>query len=122
MNPDLHQIKSLFLEAVEKHAPEQWPAFLDRACAGQPELRRGVEVLLQAQGEVGTAQPSARADEPQPAAQCAAGTWESPGAVISPYKLIEPIGEGGMGNVWMAQQQEPVKRLVALKLIKAGMD
>jgi WD40 repeat protein/serine/threonine protein kinase len=47
---------------------------------------------------------------------------ESLGAVIGPYKLIEQIGEGGMGTVWMAQQQEPVKRLVALKLIKAGMD
>ena len=42
--------------------------------------------------------------------------------MIGPYKLIEPIGEGGMGSVWMAQQTEPVKRLVAVKLIKAGMD
>jgi eukaryotic-like serine/threonine-protein kinase len=42
--------------------------------------------------------------------------------VIGPYKLIEEIGEGGMGTVWMAQQVEPVKRLVAVKLIKAGMD
>ena len=49
-------------------------------------------------------------------------TTESPGTVIGPYKLIEPIGEGGMGSVWMAQQTEPVKRLVAVKLIKAGMD
>jgi eukaryotic-like serine/threonine-protein kinase len=47
---------------------------------------------------------------------------ESPGTVIGPYKLIEQIGEGGMGSVWMAQQTEPVKRLVAVKLIKAGMD
>ena len=47
---------------------------------------------------------------------------ESPGTVVGPYKLIEPIGEGGMGSVWMAQQTEPVKRLVAVKLIKAGMD
>src|SRR5881409_4490848 len=45
-----------------------------------------------------------------------------PGAVIARYKLIEQIGEGGMGTVWMAQQTEPVKRVVALKLIKAGMD
>src|SRR5262249_10138532 len=45
-----------------------------------------------------------------------------PGTVIRPYKLIEQIGEGGMGTVWMAQQTEPVKRLVAVKLIKAGMD
>ncbi len=49
-------------------------------------------------------------------------TAESPDTVIGPYKLIEQIGEGGMGNVWMAQQTEPVKRLVAVKLIKAGMD
>src|SRR5262245_23207684 len=42
--------------------------------------------------------------------------------IIGPYKLLELIGEGGMGAVWMAQQTEPVKRLVALKLIKAGMD
>src|SRR5262245_7620541 len=47
---------------------------------------------------------------------------EAVGAVIGPYKLVEPIGEGGMGTVWLAQQAEPVKRLVALKLIKVGMD
>src|SRR5262249_3916854 len=47
---------------------------------------------------------------------------ERPGTVIGPYKLIEQIGEGGMGAVWMAHQTEPVKRLVAVKLIKAGMD
>src|SRR5262249_47443522 len=114
MNPDLHQIKSLFLEAVERHAPDEWPAFLDRACAGQPELRHGVAVLLQAHGEVVTAQDSAHADEQQPPAHNADGTFESPGALIGPYKLLEPIGEGGMGTVWMAQQTEPVKRLVAV--------
>src|SRR5262245_59465761 len=58
--------------------------------------------------------PGPTVDAPTAAAQ--------PGVVIGPYKLIEPIGEGGMGAVWMAQQQEPVKRLVAVKLIKAGMD
>jgi serine/threonine protein kinase/Flp pilus assembly protein TadD len=47
---------------------------------------------------------------------------EQPGAVIGPYKLIEPVGEGGMGTVWMAQQTEPVRRVVAVKLIKPGMD
>src|SRR5262249_1445564 len=50
------------------------------------------------------------------------GPAEGPGTVIGPYKLLELIGEGGMGSVWMAQQTEPVKRLVAVKLIKAGMD
>jgi serine/threonine protein kinase len=49
-------------------------------------------------------------------------TLERSGAYIGPYKLQEPIGEGGMGTVWMAQQTEPIKRLVAVKLIKAGMD
>src|SRR5205814_4344833 len=56
---------------------------------------------------------------PDQAGQTAA---EEAGAQIGPYKLLEQIGEGGMGTVWMAQQTEPVKRVVALKLIKAGMD
>src|SRR5262249_338644 len=51
-----------------------------------------------------------------------AASCEAPGAIIGPYKLIEQIGEGGMGTAWMAQQTEPIKRLVAAKLIKAGMD
>src|SRR5262249_41871680 len=57
--------------------------------------------------------PGATINQPAP---------ESPGTVIGPYKLLEPIGEGGMGTVWMAQQTAPIKRLVAVKLIKAGMD
>jgi eukaryotic-like serine/threonine-protein kinase len=125
MNADPNPAKAIFLEAVERHAPDRWPAFLDRACAGRPDLRGQVEALLAAHREVGTAahvEPPEGAD-PDPAAtadQPPAG--EQPGGVIGPYKLIEPIGEGGMGAVWMAQQTEPVKRLVALKLIKAGMD
>ena len=47
---------------------------------------------------------------------------ERAGTRIGPYKLLEPLGEGGMGTVWMAEQSEPVKRLVALKVVKAGMD
>src|SRR5262249_27943064 len=125
MNADPNPAKAIFLEAVEQHSPDQWPAFLDRACAGQPDLRGRVETLLEAHREIGTARycelaegadagPVATVDEPP--------GGERPGAVIGPYKLIEPIGEGGMGTVWMAQQQEPVRRLVAVKLIKAGMD
>jgi serine/threonine protein kinase len=121
MNPDPNRAKAIFLEAVEKHAPDDWPAFLDRACAGQPDLRHRVEVLLEAHREAGTAQhqmPEAAAPVPGVATESDA----SPGTVIGPYKLIQEIGEGGMGTVWMAQQTEPVKRLVAVKLIKAGMD
>src|SRR5262249_12816068 len=67
-------------------------------------------------------EPRATSDVSHPGPSDGSEPAEGPGTVIGPYKLIEPIGEGGMGIVWMAQQQEPVKRLVALKLIKAGMD
>ena len=125
MNADPNPAKAIFLEAVERHAPDQWPAFLDRACAGQPDLRGRVEALLEAHREVGTAphrEPAEGAD-PGPVATVDEPPVErAPGTVIGPYKLLEQIGEGGMGTVWMAQQTEPVKRLVAVKLIKAGMD
>src|SRR4051794_14596413 len=125
MNADPKSAKAIFLEAVERHAPEQWPAFLDRACAGQPDLRGQVEALLEAHREVGTAGPRdlAESTDPGPVATVDEPPMgERPGTVIGPYKLIEQIGEGGMGTVWMAQQSVPVKRLVAVKLIKAGMD
>ena len=119
MQADPNRIKALFLEAVEHHEPQGWPVFLDQACAGQPELRWRVEVLLKAHEQVGTdsQQPGGEGD-----ATREARTLEQPGSVIGPYKLLEPIGEGGMGVVWMAQQTQPVRRLVALKVIKAGMD
>jgi serine/threonine protein kinase len=113
MNADPNPAKALFLEAVEKHDPDQWPAFLDRACAGQPDLRRRVEGLLEAHREVGTG-PVATVDEQPPS--------ERPGTVIGPYKLMEQIGEGGMGLVFVAEQQHPIRRKVALKIIKPGMD
>ena len=76
-----------------------------------------VERLLEAHSQAGSflaARPALPATTDLPA--------ESSGTVIGPYKLLEPIGEGGMGAVWMAEQNRPVQRLVALKLIKPGMD
>jgi serine/threonine protein kinase/tetratricopeptide (TPR) repeat protein len=114
------KIREIFSKAAECQTAEEQAAFLDQACRGDAELRAQVEELLQAQREAGSflqepsALPAATADEIR--------TCERPGAVIGAYKLLEQIGEGGMGTVWMAQQTEPVKRLVALKLIKAGMD
>src|SRR5262245_57632451 len=108
MNADPQQAKALFLQAVEQHDPDQWPAFLDQACAGQPELRRRVEVLLEAHREAGTAAHPVGDEGPL---RGQGDATEQPGSIIGPYKLLEQIGEGGMGTVWMAQQTEPVKRL-----------
>jgi serine/threonine protein kinase len=121
MTPDHVQAKTIFLDAVENHAPDQWPAFLDRACAGQAEIRRRVEVLLAAHREAGTAQHRSPDDSPLEGSS-AGYAAERPGTVIGPYKLLQQIGEGGMGTVFMAEQSEPVRRKVALKIIKPGMD
>ena len=105
-------------------------ALLDRKCAGNPELRARIEALLAAD-----AAPDLLASATMDFAQTASfgdasnntadipGRDEHVGAILGgKYKLIEEIGEGGMGSVYMAQQTEPVKRLVAVKVIKAGMD
>src|SRR5262245_12881926 len=113
---DPQQVQSLFHDAVEHHAAADWPAFLDRACGGDLELRHAVEALLR-----GHEQANSLLDDPSPATAADRNAAE-PGAVIGPYKLIEPIGEGGMGTVWLAEQSQPVQRRVALKVVKPGMD
>src|SRR5262245_10867567 len=111
--------EAIFAAALEVGEPAAQAAFLDQACAGDAELRRRVEALLLAQRN-----PDSFLDAPGPGYLPTIDDppRERPGAVIGPYKLLEQIGEGGMGTVWMAQQTEPVKRMVALKLIRAGMD
>src|SRR5215207_7717079 len=110
--------RSAFLAALER-APEEWPAFLDEACGDNAELRGRVEQLLhahQAMGSIhggGADAPAATTEEP---------VTEGPGTVIGPYKLLEQIGEGGFGVVFMAEQTRPVRRKVALKVLKPGMD
>jgi WD40 repeat protein/serine/threonine protein kinase len=119
MGDQSNQAKSIFLAAIEDHVPEQWPAFLEQACAGDVFLRAEVEKLLRAQSEMGSFYEAPRSallapgDEPMS---------EGPGTVIGPYKLLEQIGEGGFGVVYMAEQQQPLRRRVALKIIKPGMD
>ncbi len=112
--------RSIFIAALEKDDAIELAAYLNEACAGDVLLRARIERLLKAH------EPADSFLERGPAVLDATDNYEPigevPGAVIGPYKLIEPIGEGGMGSVWMAQQTEPVKRLVAVKLIKAGMD
>jgi serine/threonine protein kinase/WD40 repeat protein/tetratricopeptide (TPR) repeat protein len=113
------QVDEVFDEALRHAAAQDRARYLDEACGGDLELRRRVERLLRAVSEAGSFL-EAPAQDPSPTVDQPA--VEVPGSVIGPYKLIELIGEGGMGTVWMAQQTQPVKRLVALKLIKAGMD
>src|SRR5581483_767371 len=94
-------------------------AYLDRVCAGDARLRKHIEGLLSVHSQVGSFLE-------QPAAALGGTVHdpirERPGTVIGPYKLMEQIGEGGMGLVFVAEQQQPVRRKVALKVIKPGMD
>jgi eukaryotic-like serine/threonine-protein kinase len=118
--------EQLFGEALEV-SREGRSAFLEKACRGEPELRRAVEALLAENDRLtgflsdsphlhphadawDEGEGSITADEP------------AEGAVLGRYRLIEKIGEGGMGEVWLAEQKEPVRRRVALKLILAGMN
>src|SRR5262245_5283116 len=118
MNPNANQARQVFVAAA-KLAPEKWDAYLAEVCDGDEELLRRVRKLLTAHLEAGSflAEPlhrfEATLDEP---------VSEAPGTVIGPYKLLQQIGEGGFGVVFMAEQKEPVRRKVALKVLKPGMD
>jgi WD40 repeat protein/serine/threonine protein kinase len=111
--------RSIFLTALEKEAAER-TAYLDAACGGDAELRRQVDALLAEHAGAGNFLEGRAVDEHAPKAPTR--PLEQPGSVIGPYKLLQQIGEGGMGVVFMAEQQEPVRRKVALKIIKPGMD
>jgi hypothetical protein len=120
--------EAIFHAALEK-APAERAAFLEQACGADAALRRRVDILLHAHAHPGSflGQPAA---SPLPASQAVSqaleGTHlagEQAGTVVAGrYKLLEEIGEGGMGTVWLAEQTQPVRRKVALKLIKPGMD
>ncbi len=120
MSNEFDKLREIFLEAVEQHAPEAWPAFLDRACGGDPALRVEVELLLDAHVAEGRSGVTPSRDDRFPSAGLAPGDWI--GKKVGPYKLVELIGDGGMGSVFMAEQVEPIQRRVALKLVKPGMD
>jgi serine/threonine protein kinase/tetratricopeptide (TPR) repeat protein len=111
--------ENIFAGALAVPEGEQ-PRFLDEACGGDAELRRRVEALLKAHGAAGTfmeAPAGPHLSDPVPP-----GAAEAMGTRIGRYKLLQKIGEGGCGVVWMALQEEPVRRYVALKIIKLGMD
>src|SRR6059058_4456137 len=112
--------KAIFNVARQIGSPDARAEYLRQACGADSGLRERVQDLLRAYEEQASFLESPAA---APAATIdASAAAERTGTVIGPYKLLQQIGEGGMGTVWMAQQTEPVKRLVAVKLIKAGMD
>src|SRR5215467_14661088 len=108
------QVDEIFDEALRRAAGQDRARYLDEVCGGDLELRRRVERLLRAVSEAGSfletpAQDPLPTVDPPPV--------ESPGTVIGPYKLLEQIGEGGFGVVFLAEQQEPIRRKVALKIL-----
>ena len=104
-----------------KRPLEQRTVYLDRTCGVASELRERVHMIMEGiLGNLGAV--SALWHEPTTADREAPGASERPGCVIGNYKLLQPIGEGGFGSVYMAEQLHPVRRKVALKIIKLGMD
>jgi eukaryotic-like serine/threonine-protein kinase len=118
MHATSRKAKEIFVAAL-KLAPDQWDGYLAEACGDDDELRNRVGDLLHANAEAGSflespaSGPVVTVDEP---------IREGPGTIIGPYKLLEQIGEGGFGLVFMAEQQQPVHRKVAVKILKRGMD
>jgi serine/threonine protein kinase len=116
---DLQRIKPIFSEALDKKGPER-ESYLNEACGKDYDLKAKVEALLGAHEKAGdfldspVLDPGMISDE--------SPITEEPGTVIGRYKLLEKIGEGGMAVVYMAEQTEPIRRKVALKIIKLGMD
>lgn len=112
--------EAIFIRALETSSETECQAYLSQVCAGNSELRARVERLLQAHHR-----PDPFLDLSPQCLVVAGRTDEFDGFLgqtIGPYKLLELIGEGGMGLVFMAEQQNPVKRRVALKVIKPGLD
>jgi serine/threonine protein kinase len=119
-------LRAIFCEALDCQTPHEQAAYLDQACQGRAELRARVEALLRANAEASgfLGEPAANPTPPggEAAAADALRLAEGPGTVIGPYKLLEQIGEGGFGVVFMAEQTQPLRRKVALKIVKPGMD
>ena len=116
MSPDQeHRLEEIFYAAREL-PPQERTTFLDSACGGDAELRREADSLLAAHDQAG------QFLQPTVVLPMSSAPVEKSGDRIGRYKLLEQIGEGGFGVVWMAEQEEPVRRRVALKIIKLGMD
>ena len=119
MNPESNRAESI-VDALLGMAPEERGPYLALACAGDVQLRQLVEGMLRAHEQVDAL--LAEASAPREKSTIVLPLSEQPGDRIGRYKLLQQIGEGGCGTVFMADQEDPVKRRVALKVIKLGMD
>jgi tetratricopeptide (TPR) repeat protein len=119
MPPEARLIESILAEAVELPSDADRRAFVEQACAGDAVLRCRVEQLVEDHFRAGSflESPAVPLDAP-----VGAPVRDGPGAVIGPYRLLEQIGEGGFGVVFLAEQKEPIRRKVALKVLRPGMD
>ena len=118
--PEPNREKEIFDQALDIESPEERDAFIRNACGGDEALTQRIHALLKASETAPDFLPEGtiRIDPDQ----LDVNLTEGPGSVIGRYKLLEQIGEGGFGYVYMAEQLEPVRRRVALKIIKPGMD
>jgi serine/threonine protein kinase/Flp pilus assembly protein TadD len=112
--------REIFLAALKQPTAGERAAFLDQACGSDANRRGQIEALLAEHKQLGSYLEAPVAAGQQTLDEAPA--TERPGTVIGPYKLLQQIGEGGMGTVYMAEQTQPVQRKVALKVIKPGMD
>jgi len=115
-----HDIEAMYNAALKKKSEEERTAYLDAVCGDNPVLRARVEALLKAHDEAGDFLEVPVVDPSNTLVN--SPLIEGPGTKIGRYELLELIGEGGMGLVYLAQQKEPVKRKVALKIVKLGME
>ncbi len=119
MNADPIQAKQIFLQALQSATPAQREALLQEACGGDDALRQQVDLLLDAHEHAGSFLEKGALAVGQTIDQ---PLTEKPGTHIGPYRLVEKLGSGGMGVVFLAEQTKPVQRQVALKIIRPGMD
>ncbi|MHC4626944.1 MAG: protein kinase domain-containing protein [Planctomycetota bacterium] len=116
----IEKIKLIFFEALEKETKGEREAYLSDACRDDPSLRVEIDALLKGHFRTDSfvkgpiLDPHVSVENTSPS--------ETAGTVIGRYKLLERIGEGGMAVVYMAEQEKPIRRKVALKIIKLGMD
>jgi serine/threonine protein kinase len=112
--------REIFDTALAFSDPVERSAYLDRVCASDPALKDRIEGLLDVHGNLGNFLEAPACDLVATVDRPA--VVERPGTIIGPYKLLEQIGEGGFGIVFMAEQQHPVRRQVAVKVLKPGME